>query len=440
MLRTLHPTVEWFPLDNSAKLFPAIVSVRDSCVFRLSAELSDPVEPTALQQAVVDVKPRFPSMYVRLRRGMFWNYFEQNDQLPMIAEESGHVNAYIDVVKNRRYHFRVLYFGNRVSLETFHGISDGTGAMELLKAILFRYLELLGKPVTADGMVRTREQTPTPDETEDSCLRYYGRTKQKRSRPEPAYRLKGTRFDTGDGVAVLHAHMSARAVSEQAKRYDATLTQYLAAVYIRALLQTGPDSAHSGKTVQMSVPVNLRRYFPSRTLRNFTMVFYVSVPCAWRDRPFSELIEQVRDCFLRELNEENLQQIFNANVAIEKNVALRVCPLFVKNTAIRIGHRLLFGDRGSCSLSNLGVVELPPSMQPYVRGFMFMLPVGDRETHNLGVVSYQDRLTVTVARAMYETELERRFFGLLAEDGIELEVTGNRLEDRLRKEDANGQM
>ncbi len=440
MQQTLHPTVIWFPLDNSAKLFPAIVSVKDSCVFRLSAELTEPVEPTALQQAVMDVRPRFPSFYVRLRRGVFWNYFEENNEIPLISEDSGHVNAYIDVVRNRRYHFKVMYFGSRISLETFHGLSDGTGSMELLKAILFRYMELINRPVTADGLVMTRDQTCTPDETVDSSLLCYGKHKQKRSKPEPAYRLQGTRFDTGDGVAVIHAHVSASAITALAKQYQATVTQLLVALYIVAILRVEADSAQSRRTVQVSIPVNLRRFFASKTLRNFTMVVYASVPCSWRDRPFEEILAQVKSCFEQELTEENLREIVSANVSIEKNWFLRICPLFIKNTAIRVGSQLLFGDRGTSSLSNVGVVRLPESMQPYIKSFDFEVPVGERDTHNVGIVTYQDHMTVTLTRAIYETELERQFAMLLTENGIDVEITGNRLEDRLREANEHGKV
>ena len=67
----------WMPLDNAALIFPAIRRKNWSNVFRQSITLTEKIDPVLLQQAVDELMPRFPSFYLRLRRGVFWYYLEE---------------------------------------------------------------------------------------------------------------------------------------------------------------------------------------------------------------------------------------------------------------------------------------------------------------------------------------------------------------------------
>ena len=69
---------KWMRLDNAAKIFPAVKRRDWSNVFRLSATLTQPIDPLLLQEAVRLVAPRFPSMLVSLHRafsGITWSRF-----------------------------------------------------------------------------------------------------------------------------------------------------------------------------------------------------------------------------------------------------------------------------------------------------------------------------------------------------------------------------
>ncbi|MDT8433094.1 MAG: hypothetical protein RQ746_16375, partial [Bacteroidales bacterium] len=69
----------WSPLDNAAKIFPAIRSQENTTVIRLTAVLTEPVTINNLFKAVEQAENRFPYYRVRLRRGFFWYYLEQVD-------------------------------------------------------------------------------------------------------------------------------------------------------------------------------------------------------------------------------------------------------------------------------------------------------------------------------------------------------------------------
>ncbi len=69
---------KWRRLDNTANIFPVIASESMSQVFRVSVTLKKEVRPELLQQALEDILPHISNFRVRLRRGLFWYYFEEN--------------------------------------------------------------------------------------------------------------------------------------------------------------------------------------------------------------------------------------------------------------------------------------------------------------------------------------------------------------------------
>jgi hypothetical protein len=61
---------DWYRLDNAAKFYPAMVSRRNSCVFRFAINLKEEVDPYVLQRALLDMRSRFPPRCsVRVRHG-----------------------------------------------------------------------------------------------------------------------------------------------------------------------------------------------------------------------------------------------------------------------------------------------------------------------------------------------------------------------------------
>ena len=51
----------WMPLDNSAKIYPAVMSRDWAAVFRVSVTLKEPIQPEILQQALEDPVVRIQS-------------------------------------------------------------------------------------------------------------------------------------------------------------------------------------------------------------------------------------------------------------------------------------------------------------------------------------------------------------------------------------------
>ena len=79
----------------------------------------------------------------------------------------------MDPRENNGFMLRVLYFNHRIGVEIFHGLSDGLGALEFLKTLVYQYLLLSGKDVKDEGLILLPETIPDPLEAEDSYQKYY---------------------------------------------------------------------------------------------------------------------------------------------------------------------------------------------------------------------------------------------------------------------------
>ena len=71
---------QWYRLDNAGVLYSALKKEKYAPVYRFSAVMKETVDPDALQRAVDRTMPRFPCFRVRIRKGVFWCYFEPNEK------------------------------------------------------------------------------------------------------------------------------------------------------------------------------------------------------------------------------------------------------------------------------------------------------------------------------------------------------------------------
>jgi hypothetical protein len=219
MPRQVLKDTTWFKLDNAAKIYPALKNTKDSFVYRVACYLKEIVKPDVLQQALIDLAPRFPSMFVRIKHGLFWYYLEANPKKPLVKPEPALVNQKVDPTTNNHYLFSVFYYQNRISLESFHSLCDGYAAMEFLKALVFRYFELAGHELKNDGTVLTVDQAPTPEETEDSFNKYADKSGQKREDKTPAFHVKAHKFALSESRGIITGRFNANELLALSKKH-----------------------------------------------------------------------------------------------------------------------------------------------------------------------------------------------------------------------------
>ena len=152
-------------LDNAALIFPASLRRHWSNAFRISFTFDRPVDPALLQRALDRVAPRFPSVCVRLRRSMFWYYLEELAQPPRVREDSAQPLVGMTRADVLHCAIRVLYYRDRMAVEFFHAVTDGTGGLAFAKTLAAEYLRLSrGAEIPAECGIKALAEEPREED------------------------------------------------------------------------------------------------------------------------------------------------------------------------------------------------------------------------------------------------------------------------------------
>jgi hypothetical protein len=422
----------WYKLDLSAIVYPTLQRRDFSSVYRLSVMLKEKIDPVLLQTALDRTLPRFPTYKVAIRKGLFWRYLEPNNRPgPYVLEDIKNPCMPMPFKGNNRYLIRVYYYDRRISLEAHHSLGDGTGGMCLLQTLTAVYLGLLGHPVKPEGFVLDIDSAPDPEELEDAYMRYANAQFCPPRPAEKTYRVRGTKepFYT---LNIIDGILSVQEVMAVAKRYHASITEYLNAVLLYALLQKQNADFHIRlRPVRIAMPVNLRRFFPSKTLRNFITMVYPSIDPRLGEYQFEEIVEHIHHYMRYYINDKFLRGDITTNAATQRNPLIRVVPLFIKDLVVRTFYTRVQDKNSSAGLTNMGALHVPPDMKPFIERFDIYMGQPFSSRTNCAIISFEDVLTINFASSIVEADVERYFFRKLVQDGIHVKIESNRsLEDR----------
>ena len=170
-----RPNSKWYRLDNAGILYSALQKEEYSAIYRFSALMEKDVDPAALQRAIDRCMPRFPSFAVRIRKGAFWYYLEPNTAPgPYLKEDVSDPCQPVRFKEDNGWLVRFYYYRSRISLEVFHALSDGGGAIVFFRTLLAEYLRQFGKPVTACGVVEDGVKLAIEHAGENGVVLCYG--------------------------------------------------------------------------------------------------------------------------------------------------------------------------------------------------------------------------------------------------------------------------
>ncbi len=420
----------WRP-DNSA-VFTASAATREGpFIFRLSCELKETVDADALERALERSARRFPYLFVVLRRGLFWHYFESAPEAPK-PEREGTVPCALRGDDRVKPLCRVFARGRTVACEFHHAVTDGTGGMVFLKTLIIEYLLALGVPLESGGIRHVdfidRTAEPESDEWEDSYRRYFRRDLPPPEEGSKAWLLPGRRFR--HAYRVTAAEMPLEKALTLARERKASLTEWLVACYAAALQdialeEKGGKKFRSKALISIQVPVNLRKLYPSRTMRNFFLFAAPSIDLRFGPWEFPDILERVHHQMRLGVTKMEFYRQLKRNVGGELHPLGRGVVLPVKNLALKLMNRRLNLSLYSGSLSNLQAIALPEDAAARVERFLFFPPSNRVTGANVGVLSWKDRLIVTVGSTLEDPSAERFFFRRLAREGLEVRVDTN---------------
>lgn len=352
-------------LDTPSIMFTSLTTKTWGRTFGFCATLTDgAIDPELVRQACRDLAPCYPHVFTNLRRGFFWNYQVPSGNEINIYEKSRRTIKPIGLRRDGKPDFRITYCGSRLTFEAAHCLGDGKGLLRFFAALIIRYEQLKrgeNAPFTPE--------TPAAEAMENSFDRYFRKDGEKdRTKAEKAYHLP-CRIE-GEFPELIYAAMPVDRLKEKAHEKNMTVTEYLSAVLILGVLRSAPEPVDLPVTV--FVPVNLRRFFPSRTMRNFVIQTEIKFyPQGKNDYTLDFICEKTDKRLKKQLTKENLQAIINKYGALANNPVLGAIPNFIKIPVMRSmqckGH-----EAATTIFTNLGQIELPPELEGVIGDLRFI--------------------------------------------------------------------
>ena len=416
-----RPATTWWPLDNAAKVYPISMSHDQMEVFRLSAYLDEDIVPEILQLALTFTIKRFPFFATTIKNGFFWHYIDSAKRRFSVEPEHTIPCAPMNVSLTGAQSFRIVYYRNRVSAEFFHILTDGTGGMIFLKSLLAEYLRLLGIDIPATHGVLDINERPLPIESADDFAKSAVKG-QKGSgfAGKPALQMSGYLTHTKP-CQVLHFDIEANDLHQLAKERQVSVTTYvLGLMFVAGKAATEEDNGN----IQIQVPVNMRNFYPSETIRNFSLYCNICMPIS-EITSIDDILPEISRQLQEKTSREAMHEMMNAAVKLVSS--LKYVPLFIKTT---FGNFIygFFSDRiFSNTLSNLGVVDLPDEMRPYVQKMDFVLGMSPTNRAACSMVTVNNVATFSIAKATIDSSFEEKIYSLLTENGLTFSVSGSEI-------------
>ena len=441
--------LKWRKLDNSAKIFPLSAGKKYSTVFRISAVLKEKINPKILEKAVNIALEKYDSFKVKMKYGFFWYYLEENSKDPIIEEEKDYPCKYIEPSKNNDYLFKVTYFDTKINIDIFHVLTDGGSGVVFFREIIYTYLELLHPTVFNANERLTRK---IDYNTEDSYLKNYIKNSKGNSSSKKAYILKGKKIRLG-AISAIHEIIDMNDLKKECEKYGATVTQYLTAVLIYSIYEANYKKSKLKKPIKVCIPVNLKKYFPSKTMSNFFS--YITLEANMKklieksksnqtenkeekgilnyedetyflsnNKLFDAIVDFVKNDFKSKLTEEEIIKTMSANVKLGTNIFIKVIPLELKKALVRLSY-LEIRKYTTITFSNIGRIGIIGKYKEYIEEFLMLIAPEPVEKIKCSGCTFENKMSFTFTSILNDNNIEKTFYRFLKSRGIKVKIESN---------------
>lgn len=416
---------EWSKLDNTAKVFPAISGEHAANVFRLWAKLDEYIDQAVLENAVNIAKEEVPSFNVKMRRGLFWYYFETNNNKHNVREEANYPCSRIDIRRNQMFLFKVTYYKNRINLEVFHALADGAGAMYFLERIICNYLKL--RYPDEMSMVAIKDDISAEDMNVDAFIESYRSDiqehKEKMIKAPHAYKIDGELIPWGN-QQVLEIFVETGDILRLAREKGVTASEYTVAMIMQGIYVERFTKHPENKPIIISVPVNLRNLFETNTLRNFFIFVRIGINFYDKEYSFEEILAEVQKQMKEQVRKELFLGRIKQQVELEKKWIFRAVPRFIKDFAVKEIYRS--GESAyTCTFTNLGRVSFNPALAKHIEIVGTMLAASRNNVLKMALTSFENRMVFSFNSNIYQNDIQRYFIKHLTDRDIKVTISCN---------------
>ena len=407
----------WYSLDTSSKIYPLSMKEEWMSIYRLSLYLKDDVNPVVLQIALFFTITRFPIFKSSIREGFFWNYLDSVNKHFKVYEENDIPTSFINISKVKNQLFRVIYYKNRISCEFFHVLADAYGGSVFLTSLVNEYERLLGKDVNYNDYALNISDKYQNEELTDMFKEVKVKENSGNLIEKKALSLDG-RVSIVKPCQIIHFDLDYSKLHNLSKSRDVTINELVLTFLFLVLSYSTSKDGY----IKIQVPVNMRKYYKSKTLRNFSL--YNTISLRKKDiHSFDDVLLEVKSQSREKLSKSSLDKVMVNAKNIVKNVSY--IPLFIKRPIAKFIYKH-FGDKGSTTvLSNFGKIDIPDNIKNDIIKGDFVLGTTLSNKVLTSIVTVNDITTLTISKFTTNSSFENNLYSLLKEYNLIKEIHGS---------------
>lgn len=407
----------WYPLDYAAKIYPLSMKKNFMQVFRISVYLKEDVIPEILQIALTFSIKRFPTFATTVRKGFFWHYLDGIKRRFAVYEENDIPCSKINVSNLTKKTFKMLYYKNRISVEFFHVLTDGTGGSVFLKTVVAEYYKLLGTKIDYTEGILNINENPLKEELNNDFLKFEKSNKKETFIEKKALQLDGN-LSLIKPCQVIHFDLNLEEVKKICHKKNITITNlFLGFIFMACNYSTSKNGY-----IRIQVPVNLRKYYDSKTLRNFALYSIISIKKS-DIKDFDTLLNNIKT----QLEEKITKEKMNNTMAHTSKLinSIKFIPLFIKKPIATLAYGFLGDKVLTTVLSNLGEIKYPTNLKIKIEKMDFLLGTTNINRSLFTLISCNNVLAFTMTKLTTNMALENNIYNLIKSMDLKIKVSGS---------------
>ena len=139
---------------------------------------------------------------------------------------------------------------------------------------------------------------------------------------------------------------------------------------------------------------------------------------------FEDVLGCIKDSLRKQITKEHLEDLFSYSVSNQRNILLRIVPLFIKNIVMKLVYTKS-ALANTTTITNIGNIKVEEAYRPFVESFHAFIAMSKGQSLKGTVCSYEDTLVFTFSSVFSENSVQGAFFRKIAEDGVDVRVETN---------------
>jgi len=344
-----------FELDFMGGVYASTINQNNLGAFSISVYLKDSVDQQVLQQAVNDLVKRLPYLSGCLTPDLQYEILSDPptimiDEIPI---------TFTDYYNHGQGHMlRILYGEHHIRVEVTHVMTDGRGLTSITRALTVRYFELLGMEMDKIGIIDCTKPMVS-EESENAYERFTNSDPVKRKPKKPKIKAYKHEHLKPSKARIITKNFELEKIKEKAKVHGLTISEYIL-THIFLAIAKERDESGSVKPITASIPVDLRSFFHTPTIRNFIG----SSPniLIQEAGEFTEIATQIRSQF-EAITTDYLQAEINEFELSRKK--LNSTPKWIIKPMLKLIMSQMYKET-TMMFSNLGLVKFPKEVEPRI--------------------------------------------------------------------------